>query len=520
LKRLLNGNYSSPTLAKKEQKRHNTVRGEEKHRLGIKTDYGRAVFKQLQETIQQVEKLTVEIREIKSTHKMEIARLDTEIESLRKENTSLKAENQKLKAIINKDRGNSSKPPSSDGFKKIYNSREKTDRAPGGQHGHKGIVPVLHENPEIIIEHKQERCACGGKVVYPDTHQAKQKVEIEIKAVVTEHRSYTGVCENCNAKVKNDMPLNDIITYGETIKAFAVMLSSEGLVSINRIKTMLYEITNGAINVSEGTIAKWNKDLSGKLASFIEEIKEKLLVLPVLHKDESGVRINNSLQWFHVLSSKAYTLYFTNKKRGNEADREIGILPAYSGVLVHDHLKGLYSFSCEHAECNAHILRYLKSVVETTKRAWASAMIVFLTDANNSVKRHKANNNSAFDGVEIAGYHARYDEILGQGWLEFIQDEKKDYNGEDMKLYRRLKEYKREHLRFLSDFQVPFDNNQAERDLRMIKSKTKVSGCFRGSNGGSVFANIKSFTSTMRKNSRNIFDGLKAVFLGEALSWA
>jgi len=488
--------------------------------LGIRTDYGRDIFKQLQETIQQVEKLTAEIREIKATHQMEIARLDAEIESLRKENTALKAENQKLKAIINKDSGNSSKPPSSDGFKKIYNSREKTDRAPGGQPGHQGIVPVLHENPSIIIEHKRERCACGGMVVYPETYQAKQKVELEMKALVTEHRSYIGVCESCNVKIKNDMPLNDIITYGETVKAFAAMLSCEGLVSINRIKKMLYEITNGAITVSEGTIAKWNKDLSGKLTVFIKEIKEKLLAQPVLHKDESGVRINNSLHWFHVLSSKTYTLYFTNKKRGNEADREIDILPAYSGVLVHDHLKGLYSFSCEHAECNAHILRYLKSAVENQKRTWAAAMIAFFVEANNMVKRYKANNNSFLDGAVISEYRSRYDEILGQGWLEFCQSEKKDYNGDDMKLYRRLKEYKREHLRFLSDFQVPFDNNLAERDLRMIKSKTKVSGCFRGKDGGSVFANIKSFTSTLRKNSRNIFDGLKAAFLGAALSWA
>jgi len=478
------------------------------------------MFRQLQETIQQAEKLTAEIRDIKSTHQTEIARLDKEMEGLRKENTALKAENQKLKAIINKDSGNSSKPPSSDGFRKIYNSREKTGRAPGGQAGHKGSVPVLHENPATVINHKGERCACGGKVVYPDTYQAKQKVELEITARVTEHRSYTGVCGNCNATVKNDMPLKDIITYGETVKAFVTMLSCEGLVSINRIKTMLFEITGGAINLSEGTVAKWNRDLSGKLAPFIEEIKEKLLTQPVLHKDETGIRVNNSLQWLHVLGGKFYTLYFSNRKRGNEADREMGILPAYGGVLVHDHLKGLYSFTCEHAECNAHILRYLKSAAENQKRGWATAMTAFFADANNAVKRHKANNNSAFDGAVIAGYHARYDEILGRGWQEFLQSAKMDYNGDDMKLYRRLKEYKREHLRFLSDFQVPFDNNLAERDLRMIKSKTKVSGCFRGVDGGSVFADIKSYTSTLRKNSKNIFDGLKAAFSGASLSWA
>jgi len=484
------------------------------------TNYGRGLFKQLQETIEQVEKLTAEIREIKSSHEMETARLKKEIFSLRTENTALKTENQRLKAIINKDSGNSSKPPSSDGFKKIFNSREKTGRKPGGQPGHPGTVPILFENPGNIILHKQERCGCGGKVVYPDEYQAKQTVELEIRAKVTEHRCYAGVCEDCKAPIKNSMPLNDIITYGETVKAFVCMLCNEGLVSINRIQTMLFEMTGGVINLSEGTIAKWNNDLCGKLAPFITEVKEKLLTQPVLHKDETGIRINNSLQWLHVLSNKDYTLYVSHKKRGNEADKETGLLPIYSGVLVHDHLKGLYGFPCEHAECNAHILRYLKSAAETNKCEWAVAMTAFLVNANNVVKEHKARNIAALDAGMLGEYRARYDEILELGRVEFFQGGKKDYNSEDMKLLRRLKEYKGEHLRFLSDFQVPFDNNLAERDLRMIKSKTKVSGCFRGREGGSVFAAIKSYTSTLRKNSQNVFDGLKVAFLGLPFSWA
>jgi regulator of replication initiation timing len=483
-------------------------------------NYGRGLFKQLQETIEQVEKLTAEIREIKSAHQIETASLKTEIESLCKENTALKAENQKLKAIINKDSSNSSKPPSSDGFKKIYNSREKTGRKPGGQTGHPGSIPVLFENPASIINHKRERRSCGGTVLYPDECQAKQIAGLEIMANITEHRSYTGVCGLCNATIKNEMPEKDIITYGKTVKAFVAVLSCEGLASINRIKTMPHEITNGAINLSEGTIAKRNKGLSGKLAPFIEKIKEKLLAQPVLHKDGAGIRVLNSLHWLHVLSNGVYTLYFSRQKRGNEAGGEAGIPPAYSGVPAHDHLKGLYSFTCCHAECNAHILRYLKPVAETNKRAWAVAMIAFFTNADSVVKEYKTRHIPALGGAAIAEYRACYDEILEQGRLEFLQCGKKDYNGEDMKLLRRLKEYKRGHLRFLSDFQVPFDNNPAERGLRMIKSKAKVSGCFRGNEGGAVFANIKSYTSTLRKNSRNIFDGLKAAFLGVPFSWA
>jgi regulator of replication initiation timing len=384
------------------------------------TDYRKGLFKQLQETIEQVEKLTAEIREMKTVHQIEIANLKAENERLRKENTALKAENERLKAIINKDSSNSSKPPSTDGFKKIHNSREQTGRKPGGQFGHKGKVPVLYKNPTEIINHKLEKCSCGGTVVYPADYQAKQFVDLEIKVCVTEHRSYTGYCECCNEIIRNENPASNIITYGETLKAFVAMLSCEGLVSINRIKTMLFEITNGVINLSEGTIANWNKDLSGYLSSFIIEIKEKLLTQPVLRKDETGIRVNNSQHWLHVLCNELYTLYFSNKKRGKEADKEIGLLPIYGGVLVHDHLKGLYHFTCYHAECNAHILRYLKSAAETYNRVWAIAMIEFLVYVNNMVKEHKARNISAFDDTLIGEYHARYDEILERGRLEFF----------------------------------------------------------------------------------------------------
>ena len=193
-------------------------------------NYGRGVFRQLQETIAQVEKLKAEIREIKSAHQMEIAGLKAENESLRKENAALKAETQTLKALINKDRSNSRKPPSSDGFKKIFNSREKSGRKPGGQPGHPGSVPVLCETPAHIVDHTRERCPCGGTGAYGEAYQAKQRVELEIRAKVTAHRSYTGVCGSCNATVQNDMPLHDTLTYGETVKACVAMLSSEGLV--------------------------------------------------------------------------------------------------------------------------------------------------------------------------------------------------------------------------------------------------------------------------------------------------
>jgi transposase len=292
------------------------------------------------------------------------------------------------------------------------------------------------------------------------------------------------------------------------------MLTAEGCVSINRTQQMVSELTNGIIHVSMGTIAKWTCDFASHVAPSIEKIKESLLVSSVLNKDETGVRAGKNLNWFHVLGSKTHTLYSSHKKRGNDADKEMGVLPAYGGVLVHDHLVGLYAFACNHAECNAHALRYLKAAIEGKKRKWAEDMITLLLEAKTALE---SNGAKPLDGKAFGKISHQYDKILEQGRIEFLQDESPDYNGEDMKLLRRLKEYKTEHLRFASNINVPFDNNQAERDLRMIKAKVKISGCFRAHDGGEVFAAIKSYTSTLRKNRLNIFLGIKLAFAGVPL---
>jgi transposase/regulator of replication initiation timing len=461
-------------------------------------NYEKNMFRHLQDLMMQVETMSAEMTAMKAKYEKDIDGLKAENLQLKKEMVTLKQENQKLKDIIGKNSGNSSKPPSSDGFKKIHNSREKSGRKSGGQLGHKGTGPKLHENPTRVEDIKAETCTCGGKVKYGGAYKAKQRVDIEIFTDITEYREYEGVCECCGRRVENHAPIHETLTYGDTLKSLSAMLTTEGCVSINRVKQMIRELTGGIVDLSEGTIVKWNKDLALRLVPAIEEIKESLLVSPVIHKDETGIRVKKAMNWFHVLSSKTHTYFYAHKKRGNEADKEMDILPSYGGVAVHDHLKGLYDFTCSHAECNAHILRYLKSAVESKKRRWAQEMIELLLEA----KEHGG-------GDEVPW---RYDEILERGLREFLKDEAPDYNGEDMKLLRRMKAYKAEHLRFVTDRGVPFDNNQAERDLRMIKAKMKISGCFRAEDGGKVFAALKSYTSTLRKNGRNIFQGIRDAF--------
>jgi transposase len=480
-------------------------------------NYERNLFKQFEEALIKIDflmkenqTLKAEITMLKGSHQKETMALHAKIESL-------DAENRKLKDIVNKDSSNSSKPPSSDGFKNIHNSREKTGKTVGGQKGHKGHTLELYDKPTEIVEHKKELCDCGGHIIYSDEYKVKQLVDFEIKIYIVEHRAYLkGVCADCDAKFSNEFPkeLNNTVTYGNNLKSFSALLSAEGIVSICRIKQIISELTDGVLDLSEGTIVNFNKKLSSKVKPVIEHIKEKLLTSLVNHKDETGIKTNGVTNWFHVLSNKEQTLYTAHKKRGIEADKEADVLPSYSGVLVHDHAKWLYKFKCEHSECNAHILRYLKSVIENEKRVWAKDMTEILVGANNTIKKLKANSIFCFSDICVQEYYDKYDVIINNGENEFKADLKikNNYNGEDMKLLRRMKEFKMEHLRFISNFNVPFDNNLAERDLRMIKAKSKISGSFRSVNGGEIFANIKSYTSTLRKNKKNLFQGITLVF--------
>jgi transposase len=442
-------------------------------------------------------------QEISTPYKAEIRELKEVVKVQASEIAHLKEENAALKNIVSRNSGNSSKPPSSDVFKKIQNSRKPTGKKTGGQWGHKGHQPKFYVNPNEIIDMKAKKCGCGGSAWYTEeAYKRKQLVDIEIVTKVTEYREYTGFCSCCGCTFVNRSPLKGSITYGNNLKSFSNILSAEGNVSVNRICQLLSEISGGQICLSEGTVCKWNKDLSQLLAPSIQKIKEKLLTSPVLHKDETCIRTDKKTNWLHVLSNDRYTLYYPDKKRGKDADIEAGVLPAFGGVLVHDHLLSLYHFKCVHAECNAHILRYLKGVAEANSRRWANDMIEFLLYAKQTAE------NSALNPADIDELYRLYDDILELGQAEFERNEKPDYNGDDMKLFRRLREYKAQHLLFLSDRNVPFDNNQAERDLRMIKAKTKISGCFRSADGDSFFAAIKSYTSSLRKNNLNIFDAI------------
>jgi hypothetical protein len=514
-------------------------------------DYGRNLYKQYEEELAKSEAFVLEIKALKqeklslrkdhesdiaafrAEHKKEIKAISDKHEAvvnkLIAKIENLTEEVRKLRAQIDKNSSNSSKPPSSDGFKKppknIPNSREKTNRKPGGQKGHKGNIPVLFENPDETIDLRPPVCECGGKIDYEgNCPKRKQVIEITLNTHVREYSGEDGICAVCGRKHRIRFPkeAHNPVNIGADTKALAAMLNIEYGMPLGKIEQFVFDMTDGKVSLTNGSIVNACKELYGKVRPSIESIKDRLFLSKVMHKDETGVKINGKQQWIHTLTANDLAYYHCDENRGNEADRRMGVLAGYGKVLVHDHLVGLYAWDCIHAECNAHLLRYLIGVIENEPEyaSYANEMTELLLDANTKRKETKLAGKKGFSDKVIQAYEEKYDNITAR-WKAAISDvlgkmksRKKRYKREGEKLCPRLIAYKDNHLLFIRDFDVPFDNNLAERTLRGIKSKTKISGGFRTPGGGNVYATVRSYTETLRRQNRNIYRGITSAFAG------
>ena len=448
-----------------------------------KTYFNKLQIQNEQLEILRKENKTEECKELK--RKYSIAK--DEIDKLRKEIDNKDSIIQALKARLNKNSTNSSKPSSTDAFKKvIHNCREKTGRKVGGQKNHIGAT-LNKKEPTKIIDKKIEKCECGGKVENNIEYEAKQLIDIEIKVNVIEERVYEGKCCKCGRihKGKFSEEFKNPAQYGNNLKAFVSMLVNEEYVAIDRSSKFIKEITGDKITLSNGTIVNITKELSKKSENSVKKIEKNLTQSPIAHSDETGARINGVQHWIHTLCDAKNVRYRVNEKRGKEALEEMELLKFFTGILMHDHFKPYYQYEqITHAECNAHIIRYLKSVIDVFQRK------------ETEDKWKKA-------------------------YYEYIKT-KETINKplqEERCLFERLLEYKEQHLLFIKNFEVPFDNNMAERALRMIKTKKNVSGGFRSKNLAENFCNIRSLFGSAKKQEMNLFETTKKVLQGKTIEF-
>lgn len=437
----------------------------------------------------------------------------------------LEARVTELESRLNLNSSNSGKPPSSDGYARKARTtslRVKTKKKPGGQPGHKGKTLEQSPNPDHIEIHSPDFCSCCGKSLHNGTLcsiEKRQVFDLPPPPVVeiTEHRSQTMVCTHCGCKTSGDFPLEvtQPVQYGSRIKAYLSYLVHYQFIPYERAVEACFDLFG--ISLSPGTIVNITHNLSGKLTPFKEYVKNSLKSEPIIHNDETGIRVEGKLHWLHVTSTSHLTYYSIQKKRGTEGINEIGILPDYTGISVHDFWTPYLSYPCTHSFCCAHILRELKRVEEETKQEWPGKLIDLLIQAKELKEIYHS------DGVPIPpvmrnSISSTYNELIRVGLdenpppVKIVGRKGRTKKTFARNLLERLDEYKEGVLRFIENLIVPFDNNLAERDIRMMKVKMKISGGFRDKSTADAGTLIRSYISTIRKNGKAVIEAICSTF--------
>ena len=437
----------------------------------------------------------------------------------------------RLEAIIAKNSNNSSKPPSSDGFKKKTKSlRKKNGKRQGGQQGHTGNTLQKVAVPDHIIVHKVEKCEhCGCDLTETDIHSLSKRQVFDLppmKIEVTEHQAQRKICPHCNKSNLASFPNNvtEEVQYGKKIKSLMVYFSIYQMIPYKRLKEIFLDLFKH--NLSQGTLVYTNNFCHEQLEEVEGYTKQGIVNLKVANFDETGVYCEKLRKWLFVACNDYLTFYSIHKKRGSEAMNDIAILPFFKGTAVHDFWKPYFGYSCSHALCNAHILRELLFIFEQYNQEWANKLSNLLIEIKESVDIAKNNGSSQLELSVLSNFEQDYINIVNEGLLlnplAERNTEKKNKKGkvkqsDARNLLDRLNDYRKQILAFMYDFDIPFDNNQAERDIRMVKLKQKISGCFRSDFGAKCFCRIRGYISTMKKQNHNLLDILENVFQGNVI---
>ena len=416
---------------------------------------------------------------------------------------------------------NSSKPPSQDPNRE-KKARAKSDRKPGGQQGRIGTTLVPTDDPdEIKVVTVDRRTLPRGHTFKPAGFEKRQVFDIDISRLVTEYRAEILVDDQGN-RIVAPFPeaVKSSVQYGPAIKAHAVYLSIYQLLPYDRMREYFEDQLR--IPLSVGSLVNFNKEAFVKAAPFEAWVKRQLIQSPVVHADETQINIGGERYWLHCASNDTLTWLAPHKQRGHQAMDDIGILPHFTGTLCHDHWKTYYRYTdCDHSLCNAHHIRELQRVVEEDKHLWAERMQSLLCTMNDAM----INAGGALTPEQAAGWRKAYRGCLKKAELECPPPDEAQRNGKRGRLKRtkarnlleRLRDFEDDVLRFLDNPQVPFTNNQGERDIRMVKVQKKISGCFRSEEGAQTFCRLRSYLSTARKQSISASEAMTSLFNGEPL---
>ena len=435
---------------------------------------------------------------------------------------------QELQDQLAKDSHNSGKPASSDGLKKGRRKslRRSGQRSHGEQRGHKGRTLMQVAEPDHVILHRLEECPhCQTKLAAEaaERHVKRQIFDIPPASIeVTEHQAEVKQCPGCGACVQGAFPahVTQPTQYGPRLKAFACYLYNQQFIPLARFTELLTALYGHS--PSEPFVLAATRQLVTRTDATRERIRQQLIAAPVVHFDESGLRVTGRLQWLHVASTAVLAHYHGHDKRGHVGMRAGGILPRFTGIALHDHRASYLKFTgCQHSFCNVHHLRELLFGHEQNRLTWAEKMARLLHTIRADVAS-TAELHPALPPERLAAYEAEYDALIAEGFAANPSAAKtgprpigRPKQSPPKNLLDRLHKHKADVLAFMYDFRIPFDNNLVERDVRMIKVQQKVSGAFRTDDGADTFCAIRSYLSTARKHGLNAIDAIYNAFLDQ-----
>jgi transposase len=446
----------------------------------------------------------------------EIARKDAEIDALH-------AELKELRARLSTNSRNSSKPPSSDGYakpkRKASVPRERGRRRPGHQPGAPGTHLRQVEKPDDTIIHPPTNCEkCGGSLADGEVvgSEARQVFDLPpIRLLVTEHQAEHRRCR-CGMVTCGKFPpeVRAPAQYGPGVRALATYLHVYQHLPFKREAELLED--SFGISIATGSLAAMVAECGQKLerAGFVEKLRELLIASPVIHCDETGGRVVDELRWVHVASTDRLTLLTVHAKRGIEGMDAAGVLPVYKGVPVHD-CWGPYGHyrDAQHALCGAHLLRELDGAADPDlwDQRWAADLAAVLRAAVHAVNEARQGGHARVHPAVVKNLLRAYDQAVRAGRRAY-PEQLSGRRPKPAALLDRLDKQREQVLRFLTDLRVPSHNNQAERDLRMVKLQQKISGCWRSEDGAKTFFSIRSYISTARKQGQNVIDVLRLAY--------
>jgi transposase len=436
-----------------------------------------------------------------------------------------------LKNQISKNSRNSSKPPSGDGFgKRTRSLRQKSERPSGGQDEHPGTTLEWRDEVDWVVEHGVEQCqGCGASLADAPverivTRQVHDLAPLHLE--VTEHQAEVKHCRVCGLDNQGRFPteVRHPVQYGAVVKGVMVYLMDAQLLPSGRAVEVLSEVFGAT--VSEGTLYNVKQECFETLEPISGAIQTGLQQAKVEQFDETGLRVNGKRWWLHVACTNGLTYYFVHPKRGKAAIDEMDILPQFEGKAVHDSWVSYGTYQgCTHYLCNAHHLRELTFIFERYQQPWAFQMILLLCTIKHHVDAAKARGQMTLTSELNLEFEHRYQVVIAQGLAANPPPPLPEGNprpgrvkqSPPRNLLNRLEHHQAAALGFMHDFAIPFDHNQAERDLRMMKLKQKISGGFRSPEGARMFCRIRGYLSTLRKQGIPVLDALVSLFMGNPM---